>query len=76
MTSSTASGLVSLLLLDDVGKLNVPSSSYFLKFSMKSLPSFSTSPLKSAVPFHDLAGLSSSSGTLGQVLGTDRPKVS
>jgi hypothetical protein len=55
---------------------SVASSSYFLKFSMKSLPSFSTSPLKSAVPFHDLAGLRSSSGTLGQVLGTDRPKVS
>ena len=51
-------------------------SSYFLKFSMNRLPSFSTSPLKSAVPFHDFAGLSSSSGTLGQVLGTERPKVS
>jgi len=54
----------------------VASSSYFLKLSMKSLPSFSTSSLKLAVPFQALAGLSSSSGTLGQVLGTERPNVS
>lgn len=51
-------------------------SSYFLKFSLNKPPSLVTSPLKSEAPVQPLAGLRSSSGTPGQVLGTERLKQS
>ncbi len=54
----------------------VASSEYFLKFSVKSPPSFVTSSLKSALPVHDFLGLSSSSGTPLHDFGTCRLKVS
>ncbi len=54
----------------------VASSEYFLKFSTNRPPSFVTSSLKSADPVHDFFGLSSSSGTPGQVFGTWRLNVS
>lgn len=50
---------------------SVASLSYFLKFSTNNVPSLRTSCLKLSAPaVHALAGLSSSEGTLGQVLGT------
>ena len=54
---------------------SVASSLYFSKLSMNSFASLVTSSSKSLVPVQLFLGLSISSGTFGQVLGTIRRKV-